>query len=281
MLLTTSTSPGKERSPVSIALCKNCLDCIQSRCSAPLRRVTMNSVIENGSSVPNTTEAVFLQAPFEQPDIKSRVIEHSAHTPASQILLVVLKKSVWTPRNWHQRCPTNNLTQNLTKDDQFAAGIAMIAIDHPHSHTVETVPPPRPHKHASAGTTVLKFQLKLLVRLHPLDNPSQNPWEHSIQNDWLKQINEQRCNKKPTHMLRGTQRINPNFIARPGNSNIDSTGCQDKPLPQTLNQLVTSAQLEYIEQGRNLGEHKKLKVSVSGSIRNQIFSERVFSVPNN
>ena len=71
----------------------------------------------------------------------------------------------------------------LTKDDQFAAGIAMIAIDHPHSHTVETVPPPRPHKHPNAGTTVLKFQPKLLVRLHPLDNPSQNPWEHSIQND--------------------------------------------------------------------------------------------------
>ena len=36
-----------------------------------------------------------------------------------------------TPRNWHQRCPTTNRTQNLPKDDQFAAGIAMIAIDHP------------------------------------------------------------------------------------------------------------------------------------------------------
>ena len=59
MLLTTSTSPGRERSPVSIALRRDCLDCIESRCSAPLRRVTMNSVIEKGSSVPNTVEAVF------------------------------------------------------------------------------------------------------------------------------------------------------------------------------------------------------------------------------
>ena len=74
MLLTTSTSPGRERSPVSIALRKDCLDCIQSRCSAPLSLLTMNSIIKNGSSVPNTTEAVFLQATFEQPNIKSRVI---------------------------------------------------------------------------------------------------------------------------------------------------------------------------------------------------------------
>ena len=82
-------------------------------------------------------------------------------------------------------------------------------------------------------------------------------------------------------MLRGTHGTNQSFIARPGNAGIDSTGCQDKPLPQTLNQLVTSAQLEYIEEGRSLGEHRKLRVSVSGSIRNQNFSERVFSVPNN
>ena len=59
MLLTTSTSPGRERSTVSIALRKNGLDCIQSQCSAPLSRVTMNSVIEKGSSIPITVEAVF------------------------------------------------------------------------------------------------------------------------------------------------------------------------------------------------------------------------------
>ena len=59
LLLTTSNSPGRGRSPVSIALRKDCLDCNQSRCSAPLRLVAMNSVIENGSSVPNTVEAVF------------------------------------------------------------------------------------------------------------------------------------------------------------------------------------------------------------------------------
>ena len=59
MLLTTSRRPGRERSPVSMALRRDCLDCIQSRCSAPFNLATMNSVIEKGSNVPNTTDAVF------------------------------------------------------------------------------------------------------------------------------------------------------------------------------------------------------------------------------
>ena len=71
-------------------------------------------------------------------------------------------------------------------------------------------------------------------------------------------------------MFRGTHGTNQNFIPRPGDADIDSTGCQDEPPPQTLNQLVTSAPLEYIDEGRNLGEHRKLRVSVSGTIRNQV-----------
>ena len=94
-------------------------------------------------------------------------------------------------------------------------------------------------------------------------------------------MNEQIRDKGHTHIFRGTHGTNQSFIARPGNADIDSTGCQDEPLPQTLNQLVTSAQLKYIDKGQNLGEHRKLRVSVSGSIWNQIFAERVFSVPNN
>ena len=52
-------------------------------------------------------------------------------------------------------------------------------------------------------------------------------------------------------MFRGTHGTNQNFIARPVNADIDSTGCQDESLPQALNHLVTSAQLEYINEGRN------------------------------
>ena len=227
----------------------------------------------NGSS--------FLQAPFQQLDIKSRVIEHSAHTPASQILLVTLNKSVWTPRKWHQRCPTTNRTPNLPTDDQFAASIAMIVIDHPHSHTVETVPPPRPHTHTqvreprSSNSSPTAF----------VPSPTQRPdpkFGKTFHSEWLTETKKwAKCDKEPTHMFRGTHGTNQNFIPWPRNTDVDSTGCQHEPLPQTLNQLLTSAQLKYLIEGRNLGQHRKLRVSVSGSIRNQIFSERVFSVPNN
>ena len=64
MLLTTSRRPGRERLPVSMALRRDCLDCIQSRCSAPFNLATMNSVIEKGSNVPNTTDAVFCRHRF-------------------------------------------------------------------------------------------------------------------------------------------------------------------------------------------------------------------------
>ena len=129
---------------------------------------------------PEHSGSSFLQAAFEQPDVKSWIVQHSAHAPASQRLFVAFYKSVWPPRNQHQRRPTANRTQNLPKENQFAASIAMIAINHPHSHTVKTVPPPRPHEHPSAGTTFLKLTPKLLVQLHPLDDPIQNPWKHSI-----------------------------------------------------------------------------------------------------
>ena len=61
-------------------------------------------------------------------------------------------------------------------------------------------------------------------------------------------MHEQVCDKENTHLFRGTHGTNQNFIPRPGKANVDSTGCQDGPLPQTLNQLVTSAQLGYINE---------------------------------
>ena len=44
-------------------------------------------------------------------------------------------------------------------------------------------------------------------------------------------------------MFRGTHGTYQNFIGRPGNADVDSTGCQGETLPQTFNQLVTSAHL--------------------------------------
>ena len=68
-----------------------------------LHPITMLSSFESGHDelshrkwidCPEHSRNSFLQAPFEQPDIKSWVIQHSAHAPASQILLVALNKGV-------------------------------------------------------------------------------------------------------------------------------------------------------------------------------------------
>ena len=58
MFATTSTRPSMERSFVIMALRNAGRDAIQSRVSAPFRRFTTNSVMENGSRLPNTDAAV-------------------------------------------------------------------------------------------------------------------------------------------------------------------------------------------------------------------------------
>ena len=58
MFATTSTRPGMERSFVKMALRNAGRDVIQSLVSAPFRRFTTNSVVENGSRLPNTDAAV-------------------------------------------------------------------------------------------------------------------------------------------------------------------------------------------------------------------------------
>ena len=59
MLLTTSTSDGIDSSPVMMARRRLERDIIQSQCSAPFRRVTINSVKEKGSKDPKTEEETF------------------------------------------------------------------------------------------------------------------------------------------------------------------------------------------------------------------------------
>ena len=47
-----------------------------------------------GIDRPEHCGSSFLQAAFEQPDIKSWIVQHSVHAPASQILFVAFHKSV-------------------------------------------------------------------------------------------------------------------------------------------------------------------------------------------
>ena len=66
MLLTTSTRQGIDSSPVMMARQRPERDIIQSRCSAPFRRVTINSVIEKGSKDPKTEEDTFCKHRFKR-----------------------------------------------------------------------------------------------------------------------------------------------------------------------------------------------------------------------
>ena len=65
MLLTTSTRYGIDSSPVMIARQRLDQYIIQSRCSAPFRCVTINSVIEKVSKDPKTEEDTFFGYRFK------------------------------------------------------------------------------------------------------------------------------------------------------------------------------------------------------------------------
>ena len=66
MLLTTSTRDGIDSSPVMMARQRPVREIIQSRCSAPFSRVTMNSVIEKGSKDPKTEDDTFYKHRFRR-----------------------------------------------------------------------------------------------------------------------------------------------------------------------------------------------------------------------
>ena len=70
MLLMTSTRDGIDSSPVMMARRRLDLDIIQSRCSAPFRRVTTSSVIEKGSKDPKMEEDTFCKRRFRRRRLK-------------------------------------------------------------------------------------------------------------------------------------------------------------------------------------------------------------------
>ena len=66
MLLTTLTSDGIDTSPVMIASLRLERDINQSRCTAPFKRMIINSVIEKGSKDPKTEEDTFSMQSFKR-----------------------------------------------------------------------------------------------------------------------------------------------------------------------------------------------------------------------
>ena len=65
-LLMTSTRDGIDSSPVMMARRRLDRDIIQSRCSAPFRRVTINFIIKKGSKDPKTEDDTFCKHRFRR-----------------------------------------------------------------------------------------------------------------------------------------------------------------------------------------------------------------------
>ena len=70
MLLTTSTNDGIDSSPVMMARRRLERDIIQSQCSAPVRRITINSAIDKGYKDPKTEEETFYKHRFKRRRLK-------------------------------------------------------------------------------------------------------------------------------------------------------------------------------------------------------------------
>ena len=76
----------------------------------------------------------------------------------------------------------------------------------------------------------------------PFSYTTQNTGEHSTEDDSLKRMNDRsydKESKESTQMIRRNYRTNQNLIAQPGNGDIQSTGCQDKSIPESSHKFAT------------------------------------------
>ena len=115
MLLTTSTRDGIDSSPVTMARRRLVRDIIQSRCSAPFSRVTINSVMEKGSSDPKTEEDTFCRQRLRRRRVKNRVVHQLVRIPTSQVLLVSVCHHMRPARKSQQGTPNCQLPPQLTR----------------------------------------------------------------------------------------------------------------------------------------------------------------------
>ena len=97
MLLTTSRKDGIDSSPVMMARQRLDRDIIQSRCSAPFRRVTINSVIEKGSEDPKIEDDTFRQHRFRRRRSKMAYSTNLCEYPLPKYSLYVSPNTCYPP----------------------------------------------------------------------------------------------------------------------------------------------------------------------------------------
>ena len=140
---------------------------------------------------------------------------------------------------------------------------------------------PTPSKTPKCDTRVIQIQSQTAFAPQPSQWYESEHGERSIKNNWLKQMNDQKCEKESTQFSRRKYGTNRNLNARPGSGDIYSTGCQDEWFSEPILVFITPSQMENINEFRQFHQHGELRVNVSGGIRNQVFSKGVISVPNN
>ena len=172
--------------------------------------------------------------------------------------------------------------QDLAQNCQLTVRITIIAVNYGYCYPHKLPSLPRPDEHPSCRAVSRELHTKLPICPNPVNNTRQNPRQHSVQQNGLKQ----KWNKNPEfttispYAIRRHYGTNQNLIARPGNSHIDLAGRQHKALPQFFYQLVAPTQLQSIDQARDFGQQWQLRIHVSGCIRNQILPKRIFTVPD-
>ena len=88
LLLTTSTSPGNDKSPASKAIRCNCVDCIQSGCSNPFNRVTINLVIQKNVQGSKNKWRILPERALQEARFEGGVIGEIFCVPALDVLLI-------------------------------------------------------------------------------------------------------------------------------------------------------------------------------------------------
>ena len=125
MLLTTSTRHGIDSSPVMMARRRLDRDIIQSQCSAPFRRVTINFVIEKGSKDPKTEDDTFCKHRFRRRRSKTGYFTSLCEYPLPKYSLYVSASTCDPPENATRdtELPTADTTDPSTATSWVASTV--------------------------------------------------------------------------------------------------------------------------------------------------------------
>ena len=129
-----------------------------------------------------------------------------------------------------------------------------MSVNYGYCYTHELRRLPRPDVDPGCIAVSRKLHTKLPVCPNPVNNTCQNPRQHPVQQNELKQeqIKEPKLEAISPSGIRIQYGTNQNLTARPGNSYIDSAGCQHESLPEFFRKLVTPTQLKSIDEARDL-----------------------------